>query len=357
MTTTRSDDEAHDTQIVADEKIGQVRAPLEIHEQVQHLRLDRHVECRDRFVAHQELGLHRERARDADARALTARELMRIAAHQRRIEPDAIEHRADVLAALSRRDQPMRDGRLADDVDDAHPRIQRCIRILEDHLQLAVAACALRRCELRRAAHRASSARRPTATTVLRRAGRASTCRSPIRRPGRRPRPAQDREVDVVDGTHDFLAHARAEAVADPRRKVERLDEALATRRAARSAASPNRSRRGCRRGAVQRRERVMTPDCPVAAVGERDIRRDDAIRHRLRAPLAKRAAGRQVEQRRRHARNLRQPARRARCSTAPNRGAPACRDAAALPRRPRRCPARRCAPRTSRRRGRRDRR
>src|SRR5690348_7387809 len=102
--------EANDAKIVTDEKIREIERGLELHEEVQNLRLDRYVKRRDGFVAHEKLGPYRECSRDADPRALTARELMRIAAHQRGVEPDAIQHRSDVLAALSRRDQPVRHG-------------------------------------------------------------------------------------------------------------------------------------------------------------------------------------------------------------------------------------------------------
>ena len=61
--------------------------------------------------------LDRERARDADARALAAGELVRIAAHQRRIEADAVQHQADVLDLLRAADHAVRDRRLADDVE------------------------------------------------------------------------------------------------------------------------------------------------------------------------------------------------------------------------------------------------
>ena len=41
---------------------------------------------------------------------------------------------ADVVVAASRRDQAVHHGRLADDVDDAHARVERGVRVLEDHL-------------------------------------------------------------------------------------------------------------------------------------------------------------------------------------------------------------------------------
>ena len=68
----------------------------QIHEQVDHLRLDRDIERGDRFVANEELRLHGKRAGDADAAALAARKLMRIAAAEIGIEADALQHLADI---------------------------------------------------------------------------------------------------------------------------------------------------------------------------------------------------------------------------------------------------------------------
>ena len=42
----------------------------QLHQQIENLGLDRHVERADRLVADDELGLNRERAGDADALAL-----------------------------------------------------------------------------------------------------------------------------------------------------------------------------------------------------------------------------------------------------------------------------------------------
>ena len=47
-------------------------------EQVEHRRLHRDVECRDRLVGDQQVGLERKRPRDADPLALAARELARV---------------------------------------------------------------------------------------------------------------------------------------------------------------------------------------------------------------------------------------------------------------------------------------
>ena len=73
----------HHAEVMADEEIREPEALAQRHEKVQHLRLHRDVKRRDGFVADQQLGLDGERAGDADARALPARELVRVASRER----------------------------------------------------------------------------------------------------------------------------------------------------------------------------------------------------------------------------------------------------------------------------------
>ncbi len=61
---------------------------LQVLEQVDDLRLDRHVERGHRLVGDDELGVDRERARDADALALAAGELVRVAVGVIRLQAD-----------------------------------------------------------------------------------------------------------------------------------------------------------------------------------------------------------------------------------------------------------------------------
>ena len=70
---------AHHRQVVADEEVAHAVAPLQLGQQRQHLLLHRHVERRGRLVEHQHLGPQHHRARDGDALALAAGELVRIA--------------------------------------------------------------------------------------------------------------------------------------------------------------------------------------------------------------------------------------------------------------------------------------
>ena len=74
----RRADEFHDTQVVADEQVGQPQVALEVGEQIEDLRLDRDVECRDRLIRNQYRRIERQCARDAEALyRLAAREFVR----------------------------------------------------------------------------------------------------------------------------------------------------------------------------------------------------------------------------------------------------------------------------------------
>ena len=94
-------DVAHDVEVVADEDIGQVELALQRAQQVEHLRLDRFVERRDRLVEDHHARLGGERAGDVDALLLPARQLVRIArAEQIGVEPDLAEDVAGDVARL-----------------------------------------------------------------------------------------------------------------------------------------------------------------------------------------------------------------------------------------------------------------
>ena len=84
-------------QIVRDEKISEPQFALQIHHQIEHLRLDRDVERGHRLVADDQLRLQRERARDTDALALAAGELVRIIVHLRLAQADPLEQFGDPL--------------------------------------------------------------------------------------------------------------------------------------------------------------------------------------------------------------------------------------------------------------------
>ena len=69
---------------------------------VDDLRLHRDVERRDRLIGHDEIRLGRERARDGDALALAAGELVRQPVCVRRIESDLAQELGDARRVPSR---------------------------------------------------------------------------------------------------------------------------------------------------------------------------------------------------------------------------------------------------------------
>src|SRR5205085_4403315 len=128
-------DVLHHREIVRDEDVREVEAPLKILQKIDHLRLDRDVERQDGLVADDEPRLDRERARNADALALPARELVRIAPRVVRREADEPEQLLDPLAELLRsRDEPVELQWLAEDLPHGHARIERGIGVLEHDL-------------------------------------------------------------------------------------------------------------------------------------------------------------------------------------------------------------------------------
>ena len=126
----------HHRQIVRDEQIGQLELILKVHQQVDDLRLDRHVQRRDRFVADDQLRPQRQRASDTDALALAAGEHVRERVHMLRPQPDAFEQTGDALLAFGTGAGLVDDQWLAHDIARRHAWVQRRVRILIDHLHL-----------------------------------------------------------------------------------------------------------------------------------------------------------------------------------------------------------------------------
>ena len=91
----RRADDFDDTQVVADEQVSQPQVALEVGQQIEDLRLDRHVERRDRLVRDQHRRIERQCARDAETLSLAAGEFVRKAVPLMPRQPDAIEQRFD----------------------------------------------------------------------------------------------------------------------------------------------------------------------------------------------------------------------------------------------------------------------
>ena len=127
-------DEPHHGEVVRDEQVAQAVLALQVAQKRQHLVLDQHVERRDRLVAHDEVGRERERPRDRDALALTARQLGRIAAQHRLRQRDVVEQLPHARRALLGRSALVEVEGLGDDPLDREHRVQRRVRVLEDRL-------------------------------------------------------------------------------------------------------------------------------------------------------------------------------------------------------------------------------
>ena len=128
-------DVAHDGQVVGDEQVRQVELVLQVLQQVDDAGLDRHVERRHRLVEHDERRVEGQRPGDADALALAAGELVRVAAGVVGRQPDELEQLLDLLVVVAGDLVDLQ--RLLDRAADGEPRVERGVRVLEDHLHLA----------------------------------------------------------------------------------------------------------------------------------------------------------------------------------------------------------------------------
>ena len=79
----------------------------------------------------------RDRARDADALALAAGELVRVAVVVLRVQADPLDEVLDLGLDAALGPCPLDAERRADDRADRVPRVQRRVGVLEDHLHVA----------------------------------------------------------------------------------------------------------------------------------------------------------------------------------------------------------------------------
>ena len=128
-------DVLHHAQVVGDEQVGKVHLFLELGQQVDDLRLDGHVQGRDRFVADDDQRIQGQRPGDADALALAARKLVGIPVHVRRVQADTLHELRHPLSDFVPREVQVVADRFGDDVAHGHARVQRGKRVLENDLQ------------------------------------------------------------------------------------------------------------------------------------------------------------------------------------------------------------------------------
>ncbi len=121
------------TQIVSDEQNRDAETLLHLVQQIEHLRLHRDVESGHRLVGHQHVRVHRQRTRNGDPLPLSAGELMRITRHGIGRQIDQLQQLACPLQRIFARRSEI-DRAFSNGFTNRDARIERAIRILEDHL-------------------------------------------------------------------------------------------------------------------------------------------------------------------------------------------------------------------------------
>ena len=123
-------------EVVRDEEVGEAVLALQVLHEVQDLRLHGDVQRARGLVAHEELGIRRQRPRDRDALALAAGELVRELLGVVGGKAHVLEQLAHALldGRLAQDDAVLADG-LGDDPAHAPARVQARVRVLEDHLE------------------------------------------------------------------------------------------------------------------------------------------------------------------------------------------------------------------------------
>ncbi len=98
-------------QIVRDEQNADIGLAPDFLEQDEDFRLNGYVKRRNRFIGHQQARFERERAGDADALALAARKLMRVALHGIGIDTHEVEEFSGTFQSIPSRhaeiDEPL----------------------------------------------------------------------------------------------------------------------------------------------------------------------------------------------------------------------------------------------------------
>jgi len=93
---------SHQREIVADEHHGETKPGAQFLQQQENMRLGRDIEARHDFVGDDEVGLERERPRDACALTLPARKFVRIPLGEFGRQADKIEQCGRALAPVAR---------------------------------------------------------------------------------------------------------------------------------------------------------------------------------------------------------------------------------------------------------------
>ena len=129
---------ANDRQVVGDEDIGKPQPVAQLGEQVDDLDLDRYVQRRDGFIAHDQFGLGGKGPGNRDTLTLAAGKLMRIARRMLRLqshEPQKLDYA--FTPARFGENVLVNTPRLGNDIENRHSRVHGAVGVLKDHLHLA----------------------------------------------------------------------------------------------------------------------------------------------------------------------------------------------------------------------------
>src|SRR5229473_2460983 len=126
--------EIHHREVMGDEEVSELPPLLQVGQQVQHLRLDGDVERAHRLVEHEELRLDRQGAGDTHPLALAARQLVRVALGEARVEAHLLEQRQDATFGLGPADETMDRERLGEGLPHGHAGIEGAVGVLKHDL-------------------------------------------------------------------------------------------------------------------------------------------------------------------------------------------------------------------------------
>jgi hypothetical protein len=145
-------DAPHDAEVVGDEQQAHAEPLADVGQQLEDLRLHRHVERGGRLVGDQEVRLVRQRHRDHHALALAAGELVRVGAEPRGgiADADLGQELDDAFARGGPTHAAVQHQDLADLPLDRVQRIERGHRLLEDDRDVVaaeLAQLAFRQCQ------------------------------------------------------------------------------------------------------------------------------------------------------------------------------------------------------------------
>ena len=125
-------------EVVRDQQQREPEFVAQVTQQVEHGRLDAHVQRGDRLVGDQHVGAQHQRPGDRHPLPLATGELPGKRLHRVGAEADQREHLLAVLIGLARRHDVVHPNQLAQHAADGEPRVQRGVRVLEHHLDPAL---------------------------------------------------------------------------------------------------------------------------------------------------------------------------------------------------------------------------